>query len=79
MSRRSSALHTRRGGDTMSDDLRRGVADSTLDVHGYQQLRMIDAGLLTTSLRVNCQGAVVARGCVVAELFVKPIDRRVAA
>jgi choline dehydrogenase len=67
------------GGNTLSDDPRRGVVDSTFRIHGFRNLRVVDASVLPTNLRANCQATVMALGYVAADLLLQQVDRGVVA
>ncbi len=43
------------GGNAMSDDPAKGVADSRFRVHGYENLFVADASVFPTTIRVNPQ------------------------
>jgi choline dehydrogenase-like flavoprotein len=55
------------GGNPMSDDLRIGAIDSRFRVHGFGNLRVVDASVFPTSARVNPQLTIMALADVAAQ------------
>lgn len=48
------------GGNSMSEDPRKGVVGNDFAVHGYQNLFVVDASVFPTNIWANCQATVMA-------------------
>ncbi len=48
------------GGNRMSDDPKNSVTNSRFEVHGYQNLMVVDSSVFPTNIRANCQATIMA-------------------
>ncbi len=48
------------GGNVMSDEPRAGVVNSRFQVHGFDNLYVVDASVFPTNIKANCQATVMA-------------------